>query len=111
MKKETEIKETKIVEQEKVERQLMKREPEDIKAIQIKLNRVIGQVNGIKKMVDDGRMSEDILIQLSAASSVLDSIIFAFIQEIIVNDYVGKVKANNKEISEEIVRLVKKYMQ
>ncbi len=39
-----------------------------------KLNRITGQVEGIKKMIDEGRYCPDILTQLRAVRSALKSV-------------------------------------
>ena len=47
------------------------RSEKTVAALQSRLNRIIGQVGGIKKMLDDGRYCDDILVQLSAVKLVL----------------------------------------
>ena len=42
------------------------RTEEEKRALQIRLNRIVGQMNGVKKMVDNDRYCEDLLIQLAA---------------------------------------------
>lgn len=42
--------------------------------IEKKLNRILGQVNGISKMVFDNRSCEDILTQISAVRCALDGV-------------------------------------
>lgn len=42
--------------------------------VQKRLSRIAGQVNGIKEMVENGRACEDILMQLSSASSALTQV-------------------------------------
>ena len=44
----------------------------DSKALHNRLNRIIGQINAINRMIDDGTACEDILIQINAAKSVLE---------------------------------------
>ena len=43
------------------------RSDETVKALQNRLSRIIGQLGGIKNMLDDNRYCGDILIQLAAA--------------------------------------------
>lgn len=43
----------------------------DSKALHNRLNRIIGQINAINRMIDDGTACEDILIQINAAKSAL----------------------------------------
>jgi len=44
------------------------------KKVTARINRVAGQVSGIKKMVEDDRYCLDILSQISAARSALDAL-------------------------------------
>lgn len=43
----------------------------DTKALHNRLNRIIGQVNAINRMIDEKAPCEDILIQINAAKSAL----------------------------------------
>ena len=53
-----------------------------------RLNRVSGQINGIKKMIDEGRSCSDILVQLRAVSSAIKAIesnlLFAYVNQAIL---------------------------
>ena len=44
---------------------------EDANRIQVSLNRIIGQLAGVKKMIDDGVKCEDVLMQINAAGGAL----------------------------------------
>lgn len=46
-----------------------------------RLNRVAGQINGIKKMIEDGRYCPEILTQLRAARAALRSIEASILEE------------------------------
>lgn len=41
-----------------------------------RLNRLIGQMNGIKKMVEDGASCEDVLTQMNAVNGALHKLSF-----------------------------------
>lgn len=73
-----------------------------------RLNRVSGQINGIKSMIDDNRYCGDILIQISAVESALKEIGY-----IILNDHLNTcikddVLNNKNESLEEVIELVRK---
>lgn len=75
-----------------------------------RLNRVIGQLEGIKKMIDEKRNCHDILIQLKAARSAILSI-----EKNILSTHLEKCVAdsfddreNAKEKIEEIKELFNK---
>jgi DNA-binding FrmR family transcriptional regulator len=50
-----------------------KRTPEEQKALITRLKRIEGQIRGIEKMVENDAYCPDILIQVSAATSALNS--------------------------------------
>jgi len=43
----------------------------DTKALHNRLNRIIGQISAIDRMIDDGTACEDVLVQINAAKSAL----------------------------------------
>ena len=50
------------------------RSEEDIKKIVNRLNRIEGQIGGIRKMVEDNRYCPEIITQVSAVQSSLNSL-------------------------------------
>ena len=46
----------------------------DTKAVHNRLSRIIGQINAINRMVEDGTPCEDVLIQINAAKSALHKV-------------------------------------
>ena len=46
------------------------RDEKSLKCLNDRLNRIIGQLNGIKNMLNDNRYCGDVLMQLSAAERV-----------------------------------------
>jgi len=88
------------------------RELTDIKALTNRLNRIEGQVRGIKKMVENDVYCTDILTQVSAIQSALN----AFNKEILSNHIktcvVDEIKKDNEEdIVEELLVTLKKLMR
>lgn len=86
-----------------------KKRDDEFKAnLTTRLNRVSGQINGIKAMIDDNRYCGDILIQISAVESALKEIGY-----IILNDHLNTcvkddVLNNKNESLEEVIELVRK---
>ena len=64
--------------------------------IQKRLNRAIGQVNGVKSMIDENRYCGDVLVQLAAAESALHKV-------------VEQIQQGNTEIIDEAMQLIKKF--
>lgn len=57
------------------------RTEETSKMLTLRLNKLIGQLNGIKKMIDDGVGCEDILTQLNAANGALHKLSFLMLDQ------------------------------
>lgn len=73
-----------------------------------RINRVIGQLNGIKNMIDDNRYCGDILVQIGAVESALQSLGYIILEEHMRTCVVEEIERGNKEIMTEAVELIKK---
>lgn len=90
-----------------------KNTPRDVKEqkqLQNRINRIIGQLNGIKNMIDDNRYCGDILIQIGAVESALQSLGYIILQDHLQTCVVEEVRKGNEAIMEEAVELIKKLM-
>ena len=76
--------------------------------LQRRLNRAIGQLNGIKQMVEDNRYCGDVLIQLSAARRAIQSIERIVLQNHLETCVVEEIRAGNDEIVDEAMELIKR---
>ena len=63
------------------------RDEKSKKELTSRINRIIGQMNGVKKMIDEDRYCDDILIQISAVNSALKSLG----QEILLNQNLNTI--------------------
>lgn len=77
--------------------------------LQKRLNRVIGQLNGVKTMIDDNRYCGDVLIQLSAAESAVHSISAILLQNHLETCVVEQIEQGNTQIIDEAMQLIKKF--
>ena len=84
------------------------RSEEQLKSLTSRLNRIIGQLGGIKSMLDDNRYCGDILIQLSAVQSALQSFGYVVLSEHLKTCVVENVKDGNEQIMDEAIELIKK---
>lgn len=84
------------------------RTPEATHQLQNRLNRMIGQLNGIKKMLDDNRYCGDILTQIAAVESALQSFGYIILQDHLETCVVEEIQNGNTEILEEAIDLIKK---
>lgn len=87
------------------------RSSEEYKSLINRLNRIEGQIRGIKGMVEKNAYCPDILIQASAANAALN----AFNKELLANHIrtcvANNIKAGNNEIIDELVTTLQKLMK
>jgi DNA-binding FrmR family transcriptional regulator len=87
------------------------RTPEEKKKLLTRLKRAEGQIRGIEKMVEDNVYCPDILIQVSAVSSALNSfnkeLISCHIHECVADD----IRSGNDETLDELVGVLQKLMK
>ncbi|MBE6470555.1 MAG: metal-sensing transcriptional repressor [Coriobacteriaceae bacterium] len=76
--------------------------------LQKRLNRAVGQLNGIKQMIDDNRYCGDVLIQLSATRSAIQSIERIVLQNHLETCVVEEIRAGNDEIVDEAMDLIRR---
>lgn len=84
------------------------RDAETLKALKNRLHRIIGQLNGIGNMLDDNRYCGDVLTQLAAAESALQSLGYIILQDHMKTCMVEEIQHGNTEIIAEAVDLIKK---
>ena len=77
--------------------------------LQKRLNRAIGQLNGVKAMLDDNRYCGDVLVQLSAAESAVHSVSAIMLQNHLETCVVEQIQRGNVEIIDEAMQLIKKF--
>ena len=77
--------------------------------LQKRLNRVIGQLNGVKTMIDDNRYCGDVLMQLSAAESAVHSISAILLQNHLETCVVEQIEQGNTQIIDEAMQLIRKF--
>ena len=71
-----------------------------------RLNRAIGQLNGVKDMIADNRYCGDVLVQLAAAESAVHRIAEIVLQDHMETCVVEQVRAGNVEVVDEAMRLI-----
>lgn len=84
------------------------RQPEDLKALKNRLSRLQGQLNGIGRMLDENRYCGDILIQIAAVESALQSFGHLILQEHMETCVQEKIKQGDTEVIAETLELIKK---
>lgn len=84
------------------------REEKELKQLKNRLNRMIGQLNGIGKMLDENRYCGEVLTQVAAVESALQSFGYQLLQEHMETCMVEEIGQGNLEVIEEAVELIKK---
>ncbi|MBQ2935331.1 MAG: metal-sensing transcriptional repressor [Lachnospiraceae bacterium] len=84
------------------------RSKEQQKQLQNRLNRMIGQLNGISRMLNENRYCGDILTQVAAVESALQGFGYIVLQEHLQTCVIEEIEKGNEGIMEEVIDLVKK---
>lgn len=73
------------------------------KAVINRINRLQGQINGAKKMMEDGKNCRDVVTQLSAAKNALDRTMNVIISENLV-ECVKEAMVNPDQDADELIK-------
>lgn len=84
------------------------RETVDQKKLQNRINRIIGQLKGIQGMLEDNRYCGDILMQIGAVESALQSLGYVILEEHMMSCVAESVQQGDTQILAEAVELMKK---
>ena len=76
------------------------------KDLTARLNRVEGQVRGIKTMVENGIYCDDILTQIAAAQSAMSSVAKLLLQSHMRSCVADRMREGDEEIVEEFIKTV-----
>ena len=86
-----------------------KRSEEEKKILITRMNRLIGQMNGVKKMIEEDRYCDDILIQLSAIDKSVKSIANLLLDKHMHSCLIENIQEGNLEVVDEIVDLFRRF--
>ena len=84
------------------------RSEEQLKTLRNRMNRIAGQLAGIQRMLDDNRYCGDILTQIAAVESALQSVGYLVLQEHMRSCVAEGVREGRDEMLDEAVELMKK---
>lgn len=73
-----------------------------------RIKRMIGQLNGIQNMLDSNRYCGDVLIQIAAVESALQSFGYIVLKDHIDSCVTDQIRAGDTEITSELIELIKK---
>ncbi len=80
----------------------------EYKALENRLNRIEGQIRGLKNMLSSDAYCTDILIQVSAVKSALDSFSKVLLSNHINTCVKEDIKNGNAEVIDELVETINK---
>ena len=87
------------------------RDTAEYKALITRLKKIEGQVRGIKNMVENDRYCVDILTQVSAVQSALNSFNKVLLSQHIKTCVVDDIKSGNEEVVDELLNTIQKIMK
>lgn len=85
------------------------RSEETRKDLERRLNRAIGQLNGVKDMIADNRYCGDVLTQLAAATSAVRRVSEIVLREHMRTCVIEQVQEGNEEVIDEVMDLMRKF--
>ena len=77
--------------------------------IQRRLNRAIGQLGGVKAMIEDNRYCGDVLQQLAAAEKAVHRVSELVLDNHLHTCVVEQVRQGNEDIVDEAMMLIRKF--
>ena len=78
------------------------------KAIINRINRIVGQLGGVKKMIEDNRDCSDVLIQMMAVSSSVKSTQRAIFEQNFKKNIAKRVEKGDEKAYDELFNLLKR---
>ncbi|MBE6136730.1 MAG: metal-sensing transcriptional repressor [Erysipelotrichaceae bacterium] len=81
---------------------------DEIKDLKVRLNRIIGQLNGITKMLDDNRYCGDILTQIAASESALQQVGYILLKSHMETCVSEDIKSGKEDSLQEAFELMRK---
>ena len=87
------------------------READEYKSLINRLNRIEGQIRGIRKMVEENAYCADILTQASAASAAMDSFCRVLLEDHIKTCVSSDIRDGKYETVDELLEILRKLMR
>ncbi len=79
--------------------------------LQKRLNRAIGQLNGVKAMIDNNRYCGDVLTQLAAAESAVRGVSEALLRDHLETCVKERIQQGDDEVIDEAMKLIKRFVR
>lgn len=85
------------------------RPPELKRDVTRRINRAVGQLNGVKSMIDENRYCGDVLIQLAAVENAVKAISREILQDHLETCVVERIRAGDTEVVDEVMQILKRF--
>lgn len=86
-----------------------KRSEEEKKKLNIRVNKIVGQLNGIKDMINNDRYCEDVLIQLLAIEKGVRALSNIILDEHMHSCLISHIEKGDYSIIDEVSDLIKRF--
>ena len=87
------------------------RSAEEIRSLTNRLNRIEGQIKGLKKMIEDERYCVDIITQVSSVQAAINAFERELLNSHIKSCVVDDIRNGNEEAVDELCELLQKTMR
>ena len=84
------------------------RDPAQLKNLQSRLNRMMGQLSGIGRMLEENRYCGDVLTQIAAVESALTAFGYIVLREHLETCVADDLRAGRDESLDEVMDLIRK---
>ena len=84
---------------------------ENSKAVVNRLSRLIGHLESVKKMVENGRDCSEVLVQLAAVKSAINNVSKVILQDHIRHCIVDAVEDDNQQALDDLCTAIDKFMK
>lgn len=84
---------------------------EQTKAVINRMNRAIGHMESVKRMVEDGRDCSEILIQIAAVRSAINNIGKIILEDHISHTVVDAVQTGNQDVLDDLKDAINKFIK
>lgn len=85
------------------------RSEEEKRALTARINRIAGQMNGVRRMIEEDRYCDDVLTQLAAIEKAVKSLASVVFEAHMHGCLVENVQSGNLAVVDEVVELFKKF--
>lgn len=83
---------------------------ENTKAVLNRLSRIIGHLQAVRRMVEEGRDCSEVLIQLAAVRSALDGAGKVILQDHMQHCIVDAVKSGDQQAIDDLLKAIDRFM-